>query len=991
MSDKPKRLVVAGATLLAGIFALLLIVAPMSTDEVTAQGPDPTPTKEIGIQLPALADLIVSSISVNPDPPIIDQQATVIVGIRNQGTVAVPSSALPFYVDLYIDPTSPPVQLSHNGVASITVAAWQLPANSAPVYLYFTMTNFFTQSKVYNAYAQVDTDDFITETNESNNVNFFMEGAAYPIQVGGTYTLTIDNHKQWQEGIASNLDLSDPLGVVRLGLFETSAEESAGFPSLYHPDAQINDITATLDSSGIITNNSSIQDNPVVVSNHISPTSTLYTAWVDSRHANPYASPARFNRQIYTARSCDGGRTWVDQTRVNATTSNQDDPSMYVVTDTAGNDYVFLAWTDDITHGGDIYFSRMTAASDPLARCGSAMSWSTPVNLITGFDWDRNAIQTNPAVTAVDQNNIIVVWEDYRNGNGDIYFDNTLTGGTTTASWEGNRSVTDNSIQAGQAAKDSPQVNPAVHLQASSPVLASDVPRIFVVWEDWRVAGHPEIYLTWSYVKTDGSTEYDFSIDTPVDTSYSGQGTHYRVHPDVGVSTYLHKSTGTCSDDTDGEVTCLTRLIHAVWEEKEITSTTGATLTTITDIYEAHAPVASLVTDLPQCWNLCIRECTFPYDYCFEPPLKLNGYSLLSEYALPYGEVSSSTSVLNRKWAIEPSLQQYPKVVGADISDAHYCPIGAGGVDPDTYHGGAYIAWSDKRSYDEWHEEIYYARLALKLSQDLDYKPWEDLLLMCPEVEENHVINDNAKLYKYRDDLYEYVKLDIPPASVSQLHPSPVVFLEDSAWTLGIAWDDNRWEDPLATRWPANYPNYDSYFARWGGYGCTDNSGKPYEDCGAFISKVYTPTGAITATWRSIHWNDTTYLGDDITLQTRIGHNLNANFTNSDTWDSGGWQRWSGSPSSDYLGCVSGSGGHGGDGDGCEYDASGRMIVDRDGNYNPASEYIQFKINIRSVQELYLKWLSAISRVVIRYSLGVVPHDGTSSTIYLPVILKTSS
>jgi hypothetical protein len=981
MAAKEKRLLLAGGTLLAGMFISLLVIAPLSIGQVAAQEPDPTPTPEMGIQLPPLPNLIVSSMSVIPDPPIIDNPATVRVGVKNVGDVAPPPAGR-FYVDLYIDPQTPPMQLSHDGVASGTVENWRVPAHSAEVFLYFTMTNFFTQSKVYNAYAQVDTDDNVTETNEFDNVNTWIYGDPYPIQVGGTYSMTIENHQQWQDGIASNLDLSNPKGVVRLGMFRIPYTESVGFTdSVYHPDYRINDLTATVDANGVITMNHSIQAYPVVVSNGRPPNSTLYAAWVDSRHADPFGTPPVYNHQIYTARSCDGGLTWQDHTRVvnwgTPSLKGQSDPDMYVYTDGA-TDYLFLVWADDHSASGDIYFSRWSGPPD----CSGALNWSAPVDIINGNPNEVNAMQRNPSVTAMDQNQIAVVWEDYRNGNADVYSDYTDNGGLTPADWYGNRSVTDNAIQSGQVAKDSPQVNPAAYLDPQLfPYRFPDGhwewrPVLYVVWEDWRTPNHPEIYATWAPIGV-----YDFSIDTPVNLDNPGSG--YRIQPSVVSSTSVQHVEGTCLNGAPGARDCTSSLIHVAWEEVGDSSTLG-------DIYYAYSVIRRDNNEADPCNVLCPPpdSCEWPYEFCFRAAQKINGWTIESDYALP--PPVSARAV----WPIEPTEQKQVRLTKSFEGDFYYCGIGQNVV---TYTGGVYLAWADPRSYDNpWRQEVYFARIAHTYD---DASPPGDVTrqeLLCPDELNkpfNYVVNDNAKLYKYRDDLRQYAKLDIPPASTRQQNPILLTFFEDGLLRLGIAWDDNRWEDPLASSWPANYPNQDVYFTRWGEVPCYDNNSKFYANCGVFISKIYTPTGAISATWRSVHWHDVTFLDDDITLQTRIGHtNTVNNFDNADTWDSGGWQSWSGSPSSNYLGCLSGPGDNGGDGPGCEYDMSGRQVVDRDGYFRPSSEYLQFKINIRGSDTTYpiRGLLAAVSRVVIRYSLGVVASSAPSS-VYLPIILKSSS
>ncbi|MFN2166758.1 MAG: hypothetical protein ACK2U9_10930, partial [Anaerolineae bacterium] len=90
----------------------------------------------------------------------------------------------------------------------------------------------------------------------------------------------------------------------------------------------------------------------------------------------------------------------------------------------------------------------------------------------------------------------------------------------------------------------------------------------------------------------------------------------------------------------------------------------------------------------------------------------------------------------------------------------------------------------------------------------------------------------------------------------------------------------------------------------------------------------------------------------------------------------GGWTRWTGNPSSTYLGCVAGAD--------CFYDAPGRHIVDANGNdwfdcpgpNCPSSyRYIQYKVIIRDYSRF-----TALGQVTIHYKGPAI--------IYLPIVLR---
>jgi hypothetical protein len=225
------------------------------------------------------------------------------------------------------------------------------------------------------------------------------------------------------------------------------------------------------------------------------------------------------------------------------------------------------------------------------------------------------------------------------------------------------------------------------------------------------------------------------------------------------------------------------------------------------------------------------------------------------------------------------------------------------------------------------------------------------------------VLNDNAKLYPYRDDpdrqVYELYK----PAATRQSNPS--IYRDDTG--VYVAWDDDRWDDPLRS---GTVRNRDVFYAEMG-----------ISDDAIYISPVL--DARAEAQWYVLSWWAATEHSDDLLLQTRFGISGAASPPHEDV-EANGWTRWTGNSSSTYPDCPTGAGVD------CYYDAPGRHIVDPDGkewigcsgSSCPISyRYIQYKVVIRSTSPWWQNpFKTALSQVKIYYKGG--------NTVYLPIVIK---
>lgn len=149
---------------------------------------------------------------------------------------------------------------------------------------------------------------------------------------------------------------------------------------------------------------SSTQLDPTIA---VDTAGTIYVAWEDQINDD---------FDIYFGKSIDGGNTWTDpsiQINTDQTTMGQTNPTMGV----GGEGEVYLAWQDNRWNNLDIYFASSNNSGD---------SWSNPNIKI---NTDSTAIQQNPALAVSPTGTIYVTWDDWRNGDVDIYFSYSTNGG----------------------------------------------------------------------------------------------------------------------------------------------------------------------------------------------------------------------------------------------------------------------------------------------------------------------------------------------------------------------------------------------------------------------------------------------------------------------------------------------------------------------------------------------------------------------------------
>jgi len=177
--------------------------------------------------------------------------------------------------------------------------------------------------------------------------------------------------------------------------------------------------------------------------------------WADYRNGN---------YDIYAQQlDGDGNRLWGSDVRVNSDTGTAGQYSPAIAVDGNGNNVV--VWQDYRNGNGDIYAQRLDGAGNRL--------WGSDVrvNSDTG-----TAGLYSPAIAVDGNGNNVVVWQDYRNGNGDIYAQRLDGAGNRL--WGSDVRVNSDTGTAGQ-------YSPAVAMDSNG----NAVP----VWEDYR-NGNYDIY-----------------------------------------------------------------------------------------------------------------------------------------------------------------------------------------------------------------------------------------------------------------------------------------------------------------------------------------------------------------------------------------------------------------------------------------------------------------------------------------------------------------
>jgi len=140
--------------------------------------------------------------------------------------------------------------------------------------------------------------------------------------------------------------------------------------------------------------------------------SVVHIVWEDRRDGND---------EIYYKRSIDAGESWEADTRLTNNTAASWNPSV-----TVSGSVVHVVWRDDRDGNYETYYKR---------SIDGGVSWGTDTRLT-----NNSAVSAYPSVT-VSGSVVHVVWHDLRDGNNEIYYKRSIDGGV---SWEADTRLTNN-------------------------------------------------------------------------------------------------------------------------------------------------------------------------------------------------------------------------------------------------------------------------------------------------------------------------------------------------------------------------------------------------------------------------------------------------------------------------------------------------------------------------------------------------------------------
>lgn len=161
----------------------------------------------------------------------------------------------------------------------------------------------------------------------------------------------------------------------------------------------------------------------------------------------------RDNSEIYYMRSADNGVSWGTETRLTNNSGNSNYPSA-----ASSGSFVHIAWQDNRDGNYEVYYKR---------SINGGLSWEADTRLTNNSDSSYY-----PSIYS-SGSNVHVVWQDYRNGNWEIYYKISTDGGV---SWSADTRLTNNSASS---------INPSVTVSNTS---------VYIAWSDNR-DGNYEVYF----------------------------------------------------------------------------------------------------------------------------------------------------------------------------------------------------------------------------------------------------------------------------------------------------------------------------------------------------------------------------------------------------------------------------------------------------------------------------------------------------------------
>jgi hypothetical protein len=628
-----------------------------------------------------------------------------------------------------------------------------------------------------------------------------------------------------------------------------------------------------------------------------------------------------------------------------------------------------------------------------------------------GFSWnneqrvnDDNSVNAkNPVAALNSAGRFMVVWQDQRNGNSDIFYQEYQLSGSSLIAQGTNQLV------GGAASYNEGD-------QLAPDLAVDDSGGFHVVWQDNR-NNNPDIFassyitqtvnstdiVTWTLVRRvdDGTTKGLAAAALSAQTSPRIEAADWfrvtdivyeivEVGPDeynVVVSEVISESatflavtwTDDRNGDTDialvvsldrGETYDIDQLItnsdsDGSQQHPDVTATSGSV------IQEISFPVPGLVDttvsaevelpviDLHVVWDGYSTSENMPGDTdVFYSRSRLSveqrtGGTTEFRPVLAVGGTEKINQNDERDWQSGPVEQSHPAVTRAACANSS-------DEDPTL---NVFIAWADGRNYDDANYDIYY-----------------DLKSDCgATLGGNQMLANGVRLHNFDPAnpkwAGEYSSGEPPPGF--QFRPSVAADIQMEGLTvftgyLYLAWEDDRVDDSRQEK--------DIFFAR---SNLTYANQPPYnifkDGAGSQISNIL-DSGTDQTVWYTLDWTVTTPDSTYMTVQTRLGDTI-TDVLNSEWYP----QRFPFQPQKfDCDALVSGAPIPG-------YDSPGQYIEDAAGEIKPQARYIQYRINFYSRDETNSPELDNITLFyhpeVLNGSNG--GNGGPpSGSVFLPIILK---
>jgi hypothetical protein len=668
-------------------------------------------------------------------------------------------------------------------------------------------------------------------------------------------------------------------------------------------------------------------------------------------------------------------------TRLNAvTTGRQVNP--YLIAD--GKGVVIAVWEDGRNgdlNDRDIYLRYST---------NEGQTWGGEVRV---NEDPPGANQLNPVAALSKQGDLLVAWQDNRNGDFDIYTQRFQLSGVNLTRVGSNMQVGGTS---GHVAGD--QINPDIAV--------SEDGGFHVVWQDSR-NGNYDIFTT-SYAYYGGGNYMWTNVrrvnDDPnltqqsnpainvldwfrvTDVEYTiGPGPDFEVtvtevvSQPVTVLAVIWEDYRKSNSDIaialsldGGETFSYDRFINDDAQpddppdplgpdqlDPDVTLTKNKAIATVTvplpngrtTQVEVETPVTSIYT-VWQDYRNGVRNPDIYYS------VSQFGVEQVGDYFNPeltLGANEKINSEDSRSWQTAPVWQRDPALVA----------VPCGGEAKET-EWNVFITWADGRNYDSANYDIYFTAKST-----------------CPGMPEglgdNRMLNDGIHLYDFdaSNPSYDDYSAGSPPPG-SQVNPTIAADIQTNwPFVLGgylyVAWEDDRAGDPQVHK--------DISFARSNLTNFNHSSHGTYYGAGSQISNILDSRNADTI-WYTIDWSAMTAVGTYLTVQTRLGNTI-TDVLASDWYPTRfPYQPQPGDCSTVYSGApLSG------------YDAPGQHIEDSSGSFWPQARYIQYRVN-------FFTRISQNTPVLDSLTVYFVPDaDAPNPTptppppsghgvIYLPIIIR---